>query len=653
MGMGPGSPGPREKVSTRTEIADPIAAELVAEPRPVEHEHMMRTTNGPAPPSPHRFPPRPDVGRPAASGQTAVHLVGSHDGRAREDRPRSRVRRARSRLPSPTRAMHHTSIPLHRTVATALILSGSLLASPACTKSLQLDQSTTNKMSALCETDRDCDGEAAACVFRVCRTPCKSDQDCGTGGVCLADQSGRAGCRVASESSCTATPCASPLVCAPDATCRVGCKAASDCRVSGQQCKGSVCADASATSDASTVAPPPDGGSRESGAPLDAGIDSSAACGMRGSPCCSTPTPACQADNACAGQLCSCISDFAGNNTVRTASGNLASPGLQGTFVDSIGQRVVARKFEAYVTNGIYHGLLIKDDGTVMGFGTYAGVGPTTDTPTGRAPSPLPVIDDASAPAPKATDLIPSPQSSTIRGFIAGNMVYRWGQMGNSVAYRPVRIVANANGDPLSNVKQYWPRAQGGYAVLTDGTLVAHGWASAGSNTNGELGIGTSDTLAHPYPEVVQGLSGNSVAKVVSGSTTACALLSSGEVTCWGRNDSGSLGIGTLSGSATQAGMRVLVAAGVPLSGISDIAYGGYPCATRSTDGSLWCWGRAFGSGTGYAARVQNPSTGAPLLGVRRMSGSNDIVAFDDLGRLWTKPTSEAGPASLLPFTCP
>src|SRR5207253_4585445 len=65
-----------------------------------------------------------------------------------------------------------------------------------------------------------------------------------------------------------------------------------------------------------------------------------------------------------------------------------------------------------------------------------------------------------------------------------------------------------------------------------------------------------------------------------------CALATSGAVECWGRNDSGQLGNGTTSLSTVPA----------PVSGLGshvvDIGTGGRHSCAVSDDGTVRCWGR-------------------------------------------------------------
>lgn len=80
-------------------------------------------------------------------------------------------------------------------------------------------------------------------------------------------------------------------------------------------------------------------------------------------------------------------------------------------------------------------------------------------------------------------------------------------------------------------------------ALNTDGGVNC--W---GSNTNGQLGDGTTDQ--HKAPVAVTGLS-SGVALVSSGYIHTCAVMDPGGVKCWGYNGDGQLGIGTTNDSHT------------------------------------------------------------------------------------------------------
>jgi alpha-tubulin suppressor-like RCC1 family protein len=86
-------------------------------------------------------------------------------------------------------------------------------------------------------------------------------------------------------------------------------------------------------------------------------------------------------------------------------------------------------------------------------------------------------------------------------------------------------------------------------ALTTSGGLKC--W---GSNLDGQLGVGSNMPSGFWDATDVVGLT-NGVAAVTAGGDSSdaytCALLSNGDVQCWGSNDSGQLGYGFGSGNST------------------------------------------------------------------------------------------------------
>jgi alpha-tubulin suppressor-like RCC1 family protein len=104
-----------------------------------------------------------------------------------------------------------------------------------------------------------------------------------------------------------------------------------------------------------------------------------------------------------------------------------------------------------------------------------------------------------------------------------------------------------------------------------------------GQNWNGQLGDGTY--VDRHTPVDVSGLT-SGVSAVAAGFNHTCALMSTGGVKCWGWNPFGQVGDGTVTQRNTPVDVSGLA------SGVSAIAAGyDHTCALMST-GGVKCWGR-------------------------------------------------------------
>lgn len=109
-------------------------------------------------------------------------------------------------------------------------------------------------------------------------------------------------------------------------------------------------------------------------------------------------------------------------------------------------------------------------------------------------------------------------------------------------------------------------------ALMDDGDLYM--W---GSNTNGQLGNGSSESLSRPRKIMEQ------IESVSLGFAASAAITTNGELYVWGSNSSGKLGDGSLIDSSTPVKIQ--------LDDVVAVELGGNHSAAITANGSLYMWG--------------------------------------------------------------
>lgn len=117
-----------------------------------------------------------------------------------------------------------------------------------------------------------------------------------------------------------------------------------------------------------------------------------------------------------------------------------------------------------------------------------------------------------------------------------------------------------------------------------------------GTNTNGQLGDGTTTSTTKPSSVPVKFADGSLLKNVVSVAVAvshSCALTLEGSVYCWGINTKGQLGDGTTTQQLNP--VQVLASAGTPFTGATTLAAGAdNTCVIK--DAQLYCFGsNAYG----------------------------------------------------------
>jgi alpha-tubulin suppressor-like RCC1 family protein len=149
-------------------------------------------------------------------------------------------------------------------------------------------------------------------------------------------------------------------------------------------------------------------------------------------------------------------------------------------------------------------------------------------------------------------------------------------------------------------------------AILTTGDIQC--W---GDNATGELGDGTTTTTSEA--ESVSGIT-SATALASDDAHSYCAILASRAVDCWGSNSSGELGNGTTTDSSVPVTVTGISTA-VAITGDGDGSY----CAVLQS-GAVDCWGRnSFGQlGDGGTTNSSVPVATMDLANVTSLSSDGD-----------------------------
>ena len=178
----------------------------------------------------------------------------------------------------------------------------------------------------------------------------------------------------------------------------------------------------------------------------------------------------------------------------------------------------------------------------------------------------------------------------------------------------------------LSGVTSISTGNQDSCALLDSGTVKCWGY-----NGDAELSTGRSkgpetcaagefDVACSTKPVTANGLKG--VVAVTNGTNSTCAVLRSGTVKCWGDNGHGSLGNGTTLNSTkpvSVTGLKTVVSV------VSNGRYGPFTCALL-TAGNVKCWGvNGDGTlGTGTTAYALKPVNVVALAGATAIAAGGD-----------------------------
>jgi alpha-tubulin suppressor-like RCC1 family protein len=159
-------------------------------------------------------------------------------------------------------------------------------------------------------------------------------------------------------------------------------------------------------------------------------------------------------------------------------------------------------------------------------------------------------------------------------------------------------------------------------ALITTGNVQC--W---GNNQYGQLGNNSTGNTT--LPTAVSGLSTGTGA-IRAGLRYSCALTTSGGVKCWGDNEYGQLGNNSTTNSSVPIDVSGLS------SGVMALSVGYYHTCAVSTTGSVKCWGR---NDVGQLGNGGNTDSSIPV----DVSGLGSAVSAISIGRLHTCALTTVG----------
>jgi len=169
-------------------------------------------------------------------------------------------------------------------------------------------------------------------------------------------------------------------------------------------------------------------------------------------------------------------------------------------------------------------------------------------------------------------------------------------------------------------------------ALLADGSL----W-TWGQDNVGQLGYGTNGGLV-TTPTRVPGLSGV-IQVALSDEGSGYAVESDGSVWAWGDNSNGQLGNGSTTSTSTPVRVPLLT-------GIREVAAGGYYALARTSDGNVWSWGLnshgELGDGTTLNESLPEPVPGLAGIGQVASGGAESFAVRAD-GTLYSWGSNNFG----------
>jgi alpha-tubulin suppressor-like RCC1 family protein len=202
------------------------------------------------------------------------------------------------------------------------------------------------------------------------------------------------------------------------------------------------------------------------------------------------------------------------------------------------------------------------------------------------------------------------------------------GKKATTASSGPAKVKANVKAD-LTSVSSISAGGKSACAVVNAG---AAGTVSCwGDNASGQLGDNT--LIAHSYPAPVKATAAanapnlSGVKSVSMGTSSACVVLNTGAVSCWGANVDGALG--NNSTTASKFPVPVTDINGIKFKAIAVSVGNGFACALGTSAGattsSVMCWGR---NANGQLGNNKNTRSLVPVAVVTNTAAATSSTAI-------------------------
>lgn len=215
-----------------------------------------------------------------------------------------------------------------------------------------------------------------------------------------------------------------------------------------------------------------------------------------------------------------------------------------------------------------------------------------------------------------------------------------WGdnQIGSQLGFKLPSSLSYSFTTPtyVDNENTYSDISSGSYA--TCGIQSPSGSVKCwGTNSNGLLGRSYSDKNS-ATPEVVD--PGIEYKQVATGSKSTCGLTLSGKIKCWGKEELGSLGLGSTKASLLPK--EILTIDSIGKSYLGNGVKADHYCSIRTEDSALQCWGNNSEGQIGDNTLLERPQLSLIDYGTQYQSvhrGSNHTCGLTQSGEVkcWGK----------------